>query len=147
MKSQLLKVSVFSTCLAGVGLLQAQNVTVVPADPVPATAGGPDVEAAVDTSSWDAMVTPDRVEKLLIEAVKNSKLRPFQKIRANIVLKTNFAPKLKQQLVLNTTSKLLEEGKISNDSGELVALVDWDSILDFITKLLPLLLQLIDLFG
>lgn len=147
MKNQLFKASVFSTCLVGVGLLQAQNVTVVPADPAPASAGGPEVEVAVDTSSWDAMVTPDRVEKLLIEAVKNSKLRPFQKIRANIVLKTNFAPKLKQQLVLNTTSKLLEEGKISNDSGELVALVDWDSILDFITKLLPLLLQLIDLFG
>lgn len=97
---------------------------------------------ALDFSTWDASVTPERVEKLLIESIKTAKLKPFQKIRANLILKTNFAPRIKQQLILEATSKLIEDGKVSTDSGDVVALVDWDAIFAFLEKLLPLLLQL-----
>ena len=100
-----------------------------------------DVET-LDLSAWDASVTSERVERLLVEAVKTAKLRPFQKIRANLILKTNFAPKIKQQMILEATSKLIEEGKVSTQTGDVVALVDWDSIFAFLEKLLPLLLQL-----
>lgn len=96
----------------------------------------------LDFSAWDASVTSERVERLLVEAVKTAKLRPFQKIRANLILKTNFAPKIKQQMILEATSKLIEDGKVSTQTGDVVALVDWDSIFAFLEKLLPLLLQL-----
>lgn len=97
---------------------------------------------ALDFSAWDTSVTPERVEKLLIESIKTAKLKPFQKIRANLILKTNFAPRIKQQLILEATSKLIEDGKVSTDSDDVVALVDWDAIFAFLEKLLPLLLQL-----
>lgn len=96
----------------------------------------------LDFSAWDVSVTSERVERLLVEAVKTAKLRPFQKIRANLILKTNFAPKIKQQMILEATSKLIEDGKVSTQTGDVVALVDWDSIFAFLEKLLPLLLQL-----
>lgn len=96
----------------------------------------------LDFSAWDTSVTPERVEKLLIESIKTAKLKPFQKIRANLILKTNFAPRIKQQLILEATSKLIEDGKVSTDSGDVIALVDWDAIFAFLEKLLPLLLQL-----
>lgn len=96
----------------------------------------------LDFSAWDTSVTPERVEKLLIESIKTAKLKPLQKIRANLILKTNFAPRIKQQLILEATSKLIEDGKVSTDSGDVVALVDWDAIFAFLEKLLPLLLQL-----
>lgn len=96
----------------------------------------------LDLSAWDASVTSERVERLLVEAVKTAKLRPFQKIRANLILKTNFAPKIKQQMILEATSKLIEDGKVSTQTGDVIALVDWDAIFAFLEKLLPLLLQL-----
>lgn len=111
-------------------------------EPAPRVISKASLVETLDFSAWDASVTSERVEKLLIEAVKTSKLRPFQKIRANLILKTNFAPKLKQQMILEATSKLIEDGKVSAESGDVVALVDWDAIFAFLEKLLPLLLQL-----
>lgn len=111
-------------------------------EPTPRLVSKSALVETLDFSAWDASVTSERVEKLLIKAVETSKLRPFQKIRANLILKTNFAPKLKQQLILDATSKLIEDGKVSSQSGDVVALVDWDAIFAFLEKLLPLLLQL-----
>jgi len=105
------------------------------------------VASSSEMATWDTDVSSDRIEKLLLESVKKSNLRPFQKMRLNVILKTNIAPKLKQQLILDTTAKLLEAEKISEQEGEVVALVNWDEILAFIEKLLPLLIQLIGLFG
>jgi hypothetical protein len=121
--------------LFSLGIAQSQEPTSVLTEKA-------QVVETLDFSAWDTSVTPERVEKLLIRSVETSKLRPFQKIRANLILKTNFAPKLKQQLVLEATSKLIEDGKVSAQSGDVVALVDWDAILAFLEKLLPLLLQL-----
>jgi hypothetical protein len=100
------------------------------------------VVETLDFSAWDASVTSERVEKLLSKAIQTSKLRPLQKIRANLIINTNFAPKLKQQMIVEATSKLIEAEKVSSESGDVVALVDWDAIFAFLEKLLPLLLQL-----
>lgn len=118
------------------------SVTAQVPEPTPKIVSKASLVETLDFSAWDVSVTSERVERLLVEAVKTAKLRPFQKIRANLILKTNFAPKIKQQMILEATSKLIEDGKVSTQTGDVVALVDWDSIFAFLEKLLPLLLQL-----
>jgi hypothetical protein len=118
------------------------SVTAQVPEPMPKIISKAALVETLDFSAWDVSVTSERVERLLVEAIKTAKLRPFQKIRANLILKTNFAPKIKQQMILEATSKLIEENKVSTQTGDVVALVDWDQIFAFLEKLLPLLLQL-----
>jgi hypothetical protein len=90
--------------------------------------------------NWDAKVTGDRVEQMILKAIPQLKAR--QRLRANLIFKHNLFPRMKEQIILSATEKLAEEKLIGDRDGEMVALVDWNAIFAFLEKLLPLLLQL-----
>ena len=87
------------------------------------------------------------IEKAVIEAAEKSNLGRFQKARIERIMTGRFRPIAKKNITDRVTAALLaEEMIVASDSGVEFA-VDWESILAFIERLLPLILQLISLFG
>lgn len=58
-----------------------------------------------------------------------------------------FRPRIREMILDEVVSQAYAEGLIDIEEGEVEAQVDWDGLIEFIERILPLILQLIGLFG
>jgi hypothetical protein len=92
---------------------------------------------------------PFNAEAAILQALeKNETLSSFQKLRIRLALK--YRPRVRAEIIGEVTALCIEEGYVSED-GVLLAppsgQVDWDAIIEFIERLIPLILKLISLFA
>ena len=92
----------------------------------------------------------DRTMELVREAVRDSDLRPRRKARMLRLLKY---PSVQDRVKMFVTGSAIDAGEIDTqiivmpDGSIAMPAIDWDNLLSFIERLLPLILQLISLFG
>lgn len=112
------------------------------------------VQAQEDTSppvaaDVQAAGQPFNAEAAILQALeKNKTLSSFQKLRVRLALK--YRPRVRAEIIGEVTALCIEEGYVTED-GTLAAppsgQVDWDAIIEFIERLIPLILKLISLFA
>lgn len=89
----------------------------------------------------------DAYRSALLKAVQESDLKPFQK--AMIRIRT-LNPVLINELRLFSLNSALEAKAIDlaefQSAMQDVAEIDWDKLIDFLVKIMPLILQLIGMF-
>lgn len=89
------------------------------------------------------------LESAILEAVnKSDKLNRFQKNRLERIMTTNWRPNVKKAITDRVTNSLLaEEMLIVSDNGTVTPMFDFDGLLAFLEKLIPMIISLIGLFG
>jgi len=114
----------------------AQDVTVVGQSPVVTLAASSEVSHAKTTL------------RMVRKAIADSDLSLGQKILARIALRRK---SVQDRVTDFVTSQAIDDGVIVMPAmvdGQMVeAAIDWDALLEFIEKLIPLIMQLIALFG
>jgi hypothetical protein len=91
---------------------------------------------------------PFNAEAAVLEALaRNTTLSNFQKMRVRVAMR--WRPRVRAEIIGEVTALCIEAGYVSED-GALMAppsgQVDWDAIIEFIEKLIPLILKIISLF-
>ena len=134
----------------------AQVPVVPPAGPVngiavPGGEQGSVEAAAVDRVFVESDVSQHHVKTL--DEVKNAiksatSLRPIQKRR---LLRRIDRPHVAQRVTDEITTRAMASGLVvieyDEQANDAVAMVDWDGLIEFIERLIPLIVQLIGLFG
>jgi hypothetical protein len=83
------------------------------------------------------------LQKVLFKALRDSDLRPFERAIARTKLRMHVALMEVQEFILESA---VEEGLVTAAQANKPFEIDWDQLLEFITKLIPLILQIISLF-
>lgn len=108
-------------------------------------------EVVVASESDLLRATPAAVERALLEAIEKSDLRPLQKLRFRAIINTGLRPKVKQEILDTVTSQLIaSDAIVIIEDGAVSAAYftqNWDQIIELILRFLPLLLELLKLFG
>ena len=119
-------------------------------------AGGAQTEAAVAAEADDPDAAVDmahsaRTLSMVRQVIEESDLRPFKKRR---MLRRLKRPAVATRVTDYVTAQALDSGIINVDDAEMNAdgsvasfAVDWNSLLDFIERLIPIILRLIELFA
>lgn len=133
----------FAVGFASIPIATGQQRVDMRSGAAPSEASGDTVYASVDASAnHDAMLK--RVREAIAES---DQIGPFRKWIIQRRLKRQHVAVAVTDYV---TSEAMAEGYIvmaAGDDGEVVARVDLDGILAFIERLLPVILQIISLFG
>lgn len=89
------------------------------------------------------------LESAILEAVnKSDKLNRIQKNRLERILTTNWRPRVKKAITDQVMNSLLaEEMVIVSEDGTVTPMFDFDGLIAFLEKLIPLIVSLIGLFG
>lgn len=89
------------------------------------------------------------LESAILEAVnKSDKLSRIQKNRLERIMTTNWRPRVKKAITDQVmTSLLAEEMLIVSEDGVITPMFDFDGLIAFLEKLIPLIVSLIGLFG
>ena len=82
-------------------------------------------------------------ERALLEAVEQSDVRPFQKLRIRMALR--FRPIMREEILGMVHMHCVLAGLVE-ESGEVMAAVDWAAIIEAIIKYLPAIISLISMF-
>lgn len=120
---------------------------VTPATPVAASTELTAVDRvfATDDVSTHAVRTLDEVKKAISES---EQLRPLQK---NRLLRRLSRPWVAQRVTDEITVRAMAAGYVTvsldEDGGDATVLVDWEGLAEFIERILPLIIQIIGLFG
>lgn len=136
----------FALLLACLGTAIAQEDTLSPTvTPIPAGA----FAAIPDDATLSVKAFRDEVAKAIVEgAEKSDKLTRFEKRRIQRIMKGGwFNDSRREQIINSVTQKLHAEQAIVILPDGVQAAIDWDGIASFIERLMPLILQLITLFG
>ena len=91
----------------------------------------------------------DRAEvaSMILQATEQSDLRPGQKSRIERVMKSRFRSAARERMIDRVTKNLLDTGAIQVGPDGTMAAIDIKAIIAAIEKWLPVLLQLLSLFG
>ena len=89
------------------------------------------------------------LESAIIQAAnKSDKLSRIQKNRLERILTTNWRPRVKKAITDQVMNSLLaEEMLIVSEDGTVTPMFDFDGLIAFLEKLIPLIISLIGLFG
>jgi hypothetical protein len=122
----------------------AQEDTLSPA-PIPAGA----FAAFPDDATVSVKAFRDEIARSIVEAAeKSDKLTRLEKRRIQRVMKGGwFNDSRREQIISSVAQKLHSEQMIVVMPDGVQAAVDWDAVLNFIEKLIPLILQIVSLFG
>ncbi len=117
----------------------------------------PDTSQVMLEPTREVVETADRILKQVETAIQDSD-RLTDRRKARMLRVLNRRPKVAQRVVDEVTARALDADLITFDyyqtrsddddeEGKVRARVDWDSIIAFIERLIPLIVQLIGLFG
>lgn len=87
------------------------------------------------------------IEDLILDATRDSNLTRFQKNRIERVLTSRFRVPARERLVDQVTQDLIDEGALVITPEGTQAAIDPRAIIEAIQKWLPVLLQILSLFG
>ena len=82
------------------------------------------------------------IQKRLIQAIEEDASLDDRKRRA-LKRKLRWRPRLRQEVLDMITSESLSAGVLAFPSAQ----IDWDALLAFIKELIPIIVELIELFG
>ena len=82
-------------------------------------------------------------ERALLEAVDQSDIRPFQKLRIRMALR--YRPAVREEMLGMVQMHCVLAGLVE-ESGEVMAAIDWKAIIEAIIKYLPAIISLISMF-
>lgn len=99
-----------------------------------ATASGPMIDRA-------------EVASMILQAADQSDLRPGQKKRIERVMKSRFRSAARERMIDRVTQNLLDTGALEVGPDGTMAAIDIQAIIAAIQKWLPVLLQILSLFG
>ena len=90
----------------------------------------------------------DLEKAILTAADKSTKLSRFQRNRLNRILTTNLRPNAKKEITDRAMTELMAVNMlVVNNDGTVEPLFDFDELIAFLEKLIPLIITLIGLFG
>ena len=81
----------------------------------------------------------------VIKAIEASTLTDRQKAVA--IRKLRFRPRIRQLILDEVIAQGYSEGVILPGEGDAVALIDWEEFAKFLERIIPLIIQIIGLFG
>lgn len=87
------------------------------------------------------------IEYLILDAARDSNLTRLQKNRIERVLTSRFRAPARERLVDQVTQNLIDEGALIFTPEGAQAAIDPRAIIEAIQKWLPVLLQILSLFG
>jgi hypothetical protein len=128
-----------------VAISDASEAVAVEAETLVATTEAP----TDDDVETDGVVRADslRVETAVLEAVERSNLRPLQKFRLRSLINSNLRPKVKQEILDTVTSQLIAADAITVTDDGAYFTQNWEEIIELILRFIPILLELLKLFG
>lgn len=85
----------------------------------------------------------EELYKVLAQAISKSELGPFQRAVLRIRCRNATVLFEVQQFILE---QAVQESVLTASQASEPTSIDWDKLLEFITKLIPLILQLISMF-
>jgi hypothetical protein len=152
---------VLAVCLFGLGATRSQEILLAPGEVLIAIDGVPVSSAPTicENGVCRAVTSPVAVSGIAntntrtLEMVKSairssSSIGPLQK---RLLLTRLNRPNVANRVVDAVTSQAVSAGYISVSydivSGDAVTLVDWDELAKFLERIIPLIIQLIGLFG
>ena len=91
----------------------------------------------------------DRTEvaSMILQAAEQSELRPGQKKRIERVMKSRFRSAARDRMIDRVTQNLLDTGAVQVGPDGAMAAIDIKAIIAAIQKWMPVLLQILTLFG
>lgn len=89
----------------------------------------------------------DEVAAMILQATEQSDLRPAQKNRIERVMKSRFRSASRERMIDRVTKNLLDTGAVQVGPEGAQAAIDIQAIIAAIQKWLPVLLQILSLFG
>jgi hypothetical protein len=89
----------------------------------------------------------NEVALMILQATEQSDLRPGQKKRIERVMKSRFRSAAKERMVDRVTQNLLDAGALQVGPDGTHAAIDIKAIISAIQKWMPILLQILSLFG
>lgn len=139
----------FALCLMFAGTTFAQEDTLAPAAVVTADVPAGAFAAISDDATLSVKAFRDEVAKSIVEqSEKSDKLSRGDKRRIARVMKGGWWNDARREKIIDATvQKMYAEQVVIVSPDGVQAAVDWDGIITFIERLMPLILQLISLFG
>jgi|GEM_PF-5927313 hypothetical protein len=89
----------------------------------------------------------EEIASMILQANEQSTLRPWQKSRIERVMKSRFRNPARERMIDRVTQNLLDTNAIQVGPDGTMAAIDIKAIIAAIEKWLPVLLQLLSLFG
>ena len=90
----------------------------------------------------------EEIQNLILQAANQSNsVGPLQRNRINRVMTSNFRVAARERITDRTLEALLDDGAIAITPEGAQAAVDIDKIVSAIERLLPVILQILKLFG
>lgn len=134
----------FALMMVCLGTVVAQEDTLSPS-PIPTGA----FASTADDATLEAKVFRAEIARGIIEAAqKSDKLTRFEKRRIERVMQGGWLYEgRKQSVITSVVQQLHAEQAIVVTPDGVQAAVDWENVLSIVAKLIPLIVQLISLFG
>lgn len=93
-------------------------------------------------------MTREEIQSLILQAAQKSEaVGPLQRRRIERVMTSNFRVAARERITDRTLEALLDDGEIVVTPEGAQAAVDIDKIISAIERLLPVILQILRLFG
>jgi hypothetical protein len=105
------------------------------------------IEAAQSAPSIGPKIDRAEVASMILQATEQSNLRPAQKNRIERIMKSRFRNAARDRIIDRVTQNLLDTGAVQVGPDGAQAAVDIKAIIAAIEKWLPVILQLLSLFG
>ena len=105
------------------------------------------VEAVQSAPSIGPKIDRAEVVSMILQATEQSNLRPAQKNRIERIMKSRFRNAARDRIIDRVTQNLLDTGAVQVGPDGAQAAIDIKAIIAAIEKWLPVILQLLSLFG
>lgn len=99
--------------------------------------------ASVDGTQIDR----DRIGSLIVEAARQSSLGRFQKNRIERIMSSPFRTAAKERAIDRVAEQLIDDGALHVTPDGVQAAIDIGQIVSIIERLLPIIQQILSLFG
>ena len=109
----------------------------------------PLVEASVAASAVDVSVDREKIAKQIIQSAKDSDLsrRKKRQVRRTMAATRGRLAKVKEQVIDHAASEMLAAGVVVATEDGVEAAINWSEIADFIERMLPVFLTIMQFFG